>query len=288
MRALLAFALGAVGLGILPQAREARVTLEASPVVWIEPGRFVMGASDGEIAYGVGLCARSRPVPIRSLVPETDGACSPRRFIQESPRRWVWTPAYGLDRTEVTHRQWRACVIAGRCAPSRIPDEDARLAAADMPVTGITHPEAMAFCAWRGGRLPTEAEWERAARGTARHRFPWGRHYNSRLANHGRSPRGPDAEDGWALASPVGSFPDGASSYGVLDMAGNAWEWTASAPTDDDVGLGADPDVYRVVRGGSWAHPPELMRVTHRVWLPTSESRSDLGFRCAYDPPVAP
>ena len=101
----------------------------------------------------------------------------------------------------------------------------------------------------------------------------------------GRSPTGPDDGDGYALAAPVGSFPDGASPHGLQDMAGNVWEWTASAPDPEDVGLGADAAVYRVIRGGSWAHPPELLRVTHRVWLPMSEHRSDLGLRCAYDRP---
>lgn len=272
--------------GLFPQAGEVhRLAVRRAPVVWLTEGHFVMGASDSEIAYAVELCLRSRPLPIRSLGPDTDGACSLRRFVQEAPRRRVWTDAYGIDRTEVTHRAWRRCVAAGRCPPSRVRDDDARLAAPEMPVTGVTFEEAQRYCAWVGGRLPTEPEWERAARGGRGHRFPWGRLYNPRLANHGRSPTGPDDEDGYALAAPVGSFPDGASPHGLLDMAGNAWEWTASAPADDDVGLGSDASVYRVVRGGSWAHPPELMRVTHRVWVPTGEHRSDLGFRCAYDRP---
>lgn len=246
-----------------------------------------MGASEGEIAYAVELCLDRRIIPTRSLAPDLDGACSARRFIPETPQRRVWTDAYGIDRTEVTHAAWRRCVAAGRCPPSRIPDDDMRLAAPQMPVTGVTWEEAAGYCRSVGGRLPTEAEWERAARGTGRHRFPWGRQYNDRLANHGRAPQGPDARDGFAFAAPVGSFPSGASPYGLLDMAGNAWEWTASTPDARDVGPGTDPRVYRVVRGGSWAQPPELMRVTHRVWLPSGEHRSDLGLRCAYDPPAS-
>lgn len=270
--------------GYWPQAGEVRhLAVEPPSIVWLSAGEFVMGASDREIAYAVELCLRSRPLPIRSLTPDTDGACAPRRFVYEAPRRREHTDAFGIDRTEVTHRAWRRCVTAGRCPPSRVRDDDARLAAPDMPVTGVTFDEAEAFCAWAGGRLPTEREWERAARGDRRHRFPWGRLYNARLANHGRSPTGPDDADGFALAAPVGSFPDGASPHGLLDMAGNAWEWTASEPGDDDVGLGADASVFRVVRGGSWAQPPELMRVTARAWIPAGEHRSDLGFRCAYD-----
>ncbi|HEY8430044.1 MAG TPA: formylglycine-generating enzyme family protein [Sandaracinaceae bacterium] len=277
---------GLAALGVWPQVGEVRhLRVEPPPIVWLSAGSFVMGATDHDIAYAVELCLDVRPLRIESLAPDMDGACSPRRFAPEAPQRRVWTDAYGIDRTEVTHAAYRRCVTAGRCPPSRIPDDDLRLASPRMPVTGITWDEALAYCRFAGGRLPTEAEWERAARGSRRHRFPWGRSYNSNLANHGRSPAGTDGSDGWELAAPVGSFPSGASRYGLLDVAGNAWEWTASSPTADDVGLGGDPSVYRVVRGGSWAQPAEALRVTHRVWLPASEHRSDLGMRCAYDPP---
>jgi formylglycine-generating enzyme len=281
--ALAILMLGAASAKQMGEVQHIRV--EPPPIVWLSAGRSVMGASDREIGYAMELCLEERPLAIRSLAPDMDGACSPRRFVSEAPERWVWTDAYGIDRTEVTHAAWRACVLAGRCAPSRIPEDDDRLAAPEMPATAITWDEALAYCRFRGGRLPSESEWERAARGGRRHRFPWGRVYNSRLANHGRSPMGPDASDGYALAAPVGSFPDGVSPHGLLDAAGNAWEWTASTPHPEDVGPGADASVYRTVRGGSWAQPPEAMRVTHRVWLPSADQRSDLGFRCAYDPP---
>ncbi len=283
-RLCLALALGGLTAGVWPQAGGvSHLRIDPPPIVWITAGTFVMGASDRDIAYAVELCADQRPLPIRSLAPDMDGACSLRRFVQEAPQRRVWTDAYGIDRTEVTHAAWRLCVTAGRCPPSRIRDDDARLASPRMPVTGITWDDAAQYCAFVGGRLPTEAEWERASRGARRQRFPWGRIYNSQLANHGRSPAGPDASDGFALAAPVGSFPAGASPYGLLDVAGNAWEWTESRPSADDVGLGADASVYRVVRGGSWSQPAEAMRVTNRVWVPAGEDRSDLGLRCAYD-----
>lgn len=277
---------GLAASGLWPQAGDVRhLRLQPPSIVWMGEGSFVMGATGPEIAYAVELCIEQRAVPVRSLAPDMDGACSHQRFDPEAPPTRVWTDAYGIDRTEVTHAAYRRCVTAGRCRPSRIADDDLRLAAPRMPVTGITWDEAATYCSFAGGRLPTEAEWERAARGPRRHRFPWGRIYNSSLANHGRAPGGPDASDGFALAAPVGSFPSGASPYGLLDVAGNAWEWTASRPGDEDVGLGADRGVYRVVRGGSWAQPAEVMRVTHRVWLPSAEQRSDLGVRCAYDAP---
>ncbi len=258
--------------------------LEPSPIVWLDAGAFVMGAGEADIAYAVELCMAERPLPIESLGPSSDGACSERRFLAEAPRRWEWTGAYGIDREEVTNAAWRACVTVGRCPPSRIGDASP-LAGPRMPVTGITFAEASAYCAFAGGRLPTEVEWERAARGRRSDRFPWGRQYNPSVANHGVSPEGMDGSDGFATAAPVGSFPAGASAYGLLDVAGNAWEWTTSAPRAEDVGPGSDRSVYRVIRGGSWMQPAEAMRVTHRVWIGAHEQRSDLGFRCAYDRP---
>ncbi|MCA9606722.1 MAG: formylglycine-generating enzyme family protein [Myxococcales bacterium] len=277
--------LGAV-LPIAPQLDDARLAVSAPPIVWIEAGTFVRGSSERDLDFAVDLCGASRLVAIPETEnPAFDGACSPMRFAREVPQQRVWTGAYGIDRTEVTHARWRECVIRGRCPPARLRDDDARIADPRMPVAGVTWSEAAGFCAFAGGRLPTDDEWERAARGTSRNRFPWGRIYNDRLANHGRSPRGPDPIDGFRYAAPVGSFPDGASPYGLLDVAGNVWEWTASPPRDDDLGPGADPQTYRTIRGGSWAQPPEVLRVAHRAWQPVTESPSDLGLRCAYDAP---
>jgi formylglycine-generating enzyme required for sulfatase activity len=183
-------------------------------------------------------------------------------------------------------------VAAGRCVPPRLDDTDPRLGGDAMPVAGIGWAEAVAYRAFVGGRMPTEQEWEKAARGDSRRRFPWGRYYHPRLANHGRPPRRPDGSDGFRFAAPVASFPDGASPYGVLDMAGNVWKWTASAPTARDFEvLGhrrVDPHRYRILRGGSWAHPAVALRVTHRSFLSVEDARSDLGFRCAYDLPRHP
>lgn len=281
----LGLALACLG-GALPlsaQLDDARLPLRATPIVWIESGTFVMGSSERDVAFAVDLCRRSRPLRFDATDPRGDGACSATRFARELPRRRVWTAAYGIDRTEVTHRRWRACVVAGRCPPARLRDEDARVASPEMPVAGVTVAEAERFCRFAGGRLPSDAEWERAARGDHRHRFPWGRQFNDRLANHGRSPRGPDAVDGYAYAAPVGSYPGGASPYGLLDAAGNVWEWTATSPRHDEIVLGTDPRSFRVIRGGSWAQPPEVLRVTHREWHTAAEHRSDIGLRCAYD-----
>ncbi len=272
-----------VALPVAPQLDDGRLVLSPPAIAWLESATFVMGASEHDLEYAVELCRSARPVPLDSPNPAFDGACSGMRFAREVPRRRVWTAAYGIDRTEVTHARWRACVIHGRCPPARLRDDDGRIADARMPVAGVTWDEARRFCEFAGGRLPTDAEWERAARGTPRNRFPWGRQYNDRLANHGRSPRGPDPVDGFRYAAPVGSFPDGASPHGLLDAAGNVWEWTATPPREDELGAGADREVYRIIRGGSWAQPPDALRVTHREWLPIVLAPSDVGLRCAYD-----
>ena len=285
-RLALGFVLGCLtaALGLLPQTDDTRLAVTPSPIVWLEAASTVVGASERDLAYAVHLCRESRPLDLNSPAPGTDGACSPMRFAGELPRARVWTDAYGIDRHEVTHERWRQCVIAGRCAPTRLREQDLRLTAPTMPVAGVTWAEAQGFCEFAGGRLPTDAEWERAARGShVRRRFPWGRLFNARLANHGRSPRGPSAADGWAYAAPVGSFPDGVSPHGLHDVAGNVWEWTQSPPRTEEIGAGADASVYRTIRGGSWSQPPEVLRVTHRAWLPVAAQRSDLGLRCAYD-----
>ncbi|RPI01569.1 MAG: formylglycine-generating enzyme family protein, partial [Zetaproteobacteria bacterium] len=168
---------------------------------------------------------------------------------------------------EVTRAQYQRCVAAGACVPSLVSDDGPAL-----PVVAIDAASAARYCAFVGGRLPTEAEWEKAARGADdRRRFPWGELYDGGLANHGRPPLRADASDGFAGLSPVGVMPGGASPYGLLDLAGNAWEWTGSLyepyplraeailPTDDDVRRG-----LRVMRGGCWRYSAEYCRSAHR------------------------
>jgi formylglycine-generating enzyme required for sulfatase activity len=170
----------------------------------------------------------------------------------------------------------------------------------EQPAALLDWREARGFCAWRAGRLPTEAEWERAARGDGVRRFPWGSLWNPRLANHGTaarpsasvpSPRavcGPDC-DGFRFAAPVAAFSDGKSAFGLLQMAGNVWEWTADrydptayarAPSVD--GRTAQGDRI-AIRGGSWRSPGYSLRVTQRAGIKPDERRPDVGFRCAYD-----
>lgn len=258
------------------------LAIELDPIVWIEEGEFTLGATPNDVHHAILLCQEEHDLAVAE-------GCATARFAHELGVRRVYLRTFGIDRTEVTNAAWRRCMAAGRCVPSRTAADDPRTSGDALPVAGVTLAEAAAYCEYAGGRLPTEEEWEKAARGDSTRRFPWGRHYHARLANHGRPPLRPDATDGFRWAAPVGSFPDGASPYGVLDMAGNVYEWTSTAPsTRDFAALGfetQDPAPYRILRGGSWSHPAVALRVTHRALLLATDARADVGVRCAHDPP---
>ena len=151
----------------------------------------------------------------------------------ETRQRLVEVDAFELTRTPVTNAQYERFVAEnGAAAPPQWP------APADHPVTFVDWHEAAAFCAWAGGRLPTEAEWEKAARGTDARAYPWGDEEDETRAAVGVGMKR-------GTTSPVGFHPDGASPHGLLDMAGNVWEWTSTEY----------PPGERVLRGGSFASP---------------------------------
>ena len=148
----------------------------------------------------------------------------------------------------------------------------------DEPVANVTWQEADAFCRWRGGRLPSEAEWEKACRGGAEsQKFPWGDAEVDRDRAHYDSVTGPTG---------VCGYP--ANGYGLCDMAGNVWEWTADfyakhyyseAPDHGPTGPPEGP--YRVLRGGSWADVPKFLTCAHRSFARPQERSPNVGFRCA-------
>jgi sulfatase modifying factor 1 len=274
-------------------------TLRASPTprVMVPAGTFRMGATAEDLQLARRMCADE----LRgggALMLELSPRCG-SRFDGEGPQAEVFVPAFVMDRTEVTTGAYTACIRAGGCRPTaelRLDGDDPRL-----PVERVTWWEAAAYCRYRGGRLPSEAEWEKAARGFGRRIWPWGTEWQKGRANHGRaerlSPSGPGADedstdenDGFAGRSPVASFPGGASPYGFLDMAGNVWEWTAgyfsreppqSASRFDPRGpLGGEE---RTVRGGSYRSPASDLRLTRRMGVPPGERLAGVGFRCAYD-----
>jgi sulfatase modifying factor 1 len=151
----------------------------------------------------------------------------------------------------------------------------------DHPVVQVSQRDATAYCAHHGLRLPREAEWELAARGTDGRRWPWGdtppEQDGSGRANFGTVPCcAADASDGYLYTAPVGSYPAGRSPYGLDDMAGNVWEWTAD-PFSGEAGK-------VTLRGGGWGNNPYGLRVSYRHGNPPDIGLDMVGFRCAGDP----
>ncbi|HSB70803.1 MAG TPA: SUMF1/EgtB/PvdO family nonheme iron enzyme [Candidatus Methylomirabilis sp.] len=197
----------------------------------------------------------------------------------ERPRHQVALSAFYIDKFPVTNTRFKRFVGAtGHRGPQIW--FTPRINKPDQPVVRVSWEDAQAYCRWAGKRLPTEAEWEKAARGTDGRRYPWGDKWDPTRANSN--------DGGPGKPTPVGSYPNGASPSGALDMAGNVWEWTSSLyhayPYRADDGR-EDPSSRepRVGRGGSWFNLPWLLRVSYRLINPPTNRYYNLGFRCAQD-----
>jgi formylglycine-generating enzyme required for sulfatase activity len=242
-------------------------------------------------------------------------------FTDERPQHAVYLDAFWIDQTEVTVAMFRTFVEAmgykttaereGWGAPWtdgpmeeewphvsgtdwQHPHGPGSSALDDHPVVQVSWEDAAAYCAWAGGQLPTEAQWELAARGTDGRLWPWGDTYEGNRGsfcdascpvkrwNHD------SYNDGYALTSPVGSFPSGASPYGALDMAGNVWEWVADWYDEDyysdspyENPTGPSSGIERTQRGGAWIDNESWVRTTVRHATSPGVRCDDLGFRCA-------
>jgi len=186
----------------------------------------------------------------------------------------VTLKAFTIDKYEVTNRQFKVFVKATkRKEPRGWFIYGYKKAEADHPMTLISYNDAADYCEWARLRLPSEQEWERAARGTDGRRYPWGNEWASNKANTSLS--------GIVGTSPVGSYPDGKSPVGAFDMAGNLWEWTSSDFDDDQV----DTTVKaKVVRGGSWGLTHRFASTYFRVGYNPTTVINNIGFRCAKGP----
>lgn len=242
------------------------------------------------------------------LIPEGTffmGGMDVYRENDEQPAHEVFINAFWIDQVEVTNGMYALCVQAGDCRPPEELRSDNREdyfnnpEFQDYPVVYVTWYDANAYCQWAGRRLPTEAEWERAARGDDKRNYPWGdelpNEYNANSQNMvGDTTR-------------VGSYAEGASLFGVLDLAGNVWEWVADryrpdyyskSPAENPTGPTQDEvfNTMRVIRGGSFQEDGLMLRLPNRNFMegPNPKAQPDeaayygkssykVGFRCAAD-----
>jgi formylglycine-generating enzyme required for sulfatase activity len=224
-------------------------------------------------------------------------AVSREAFHDEGPAHNVILDAYYLDQYEVSNKQYSDFMKAtDHTAPAYW--DDRRRNKPEQPVSGINYNDATSFCSWANKRLPTEAEWEKAARGPEGFKYPWGNEIDDSKANYGRKDE---------VTANVDAYPEGKSPYGVYNMSGNVFEWVSdwydpnfykktrqsvnpTGPKDgawlsgtgtyvDRIAVGKK----RVIRGGSWYAPAESVSTTHRFWNdPMNNSYGvGLGFRCA-------
>ena len=254
------------GSNCVPGCEEGK-TLVAGHCCW--PGQdWATRAQQcvGEPRCPVGHVSRQgdcRPAPPARKMVRIEGGT----YTMGESRRQVTVASFLVDETEVTVGQYAVCVKGGGCRPPQQAGTNM-----DHPVTEVSWDEAVAYCEWAKARLPTEEEWEWAARGgPAGTTYPWGEEMPGRqLCWDGE---GSDLGKGRRKGTcPVGSYPSGNSPQGAKDLAGNVWEWTSTA----------NDAASRVFRGGSWINDsPSLLSAARRQWYPPADRGSVLGFRCA-------
>ncbi|WP_447977432.1 formylglycine-generating enzyme family protein [Candidatus Nitrospira bockiana] len=208
-----------------------------------------------------------------------------RGLEDERPRHRVWLDVYWIDLYEVTTARYAAFLKETRRAVPLFWETVDLTQHGDRPVIGVDWADAEAYCRWAGRRLPTEAEWEKAARGTDERRYPWGNHDPTpELANFAIGARFSYAQ----TLMPVGRYEKGKSPYGVHDLAGNVWEWVQDwygasyyEASPERNPQGPEHGMFKVLRGGAWSELPKYLLTFGRFKLPPNTRNSYIGFRCA-------
>ena len=206
-------------------------------------------------------------------------------YPDEGPEHSVTLSAFWIDKTEIPNGTYEMCVQAGDCNPpakhnsNGIDNYYGNPQTADYPIIFVAWSDAQNYCDWMGGRLPTEAEWEKAARGTDGRLYPWGdTPPDPTLANFG--------DNNWDVVA-TGNYTGAASPYGALDMAGNVWEWVADwyaadyytqSPANNPTG--PESGTKKVMRGGSWNFDTPGLRMSYRLAKDPAYTAPDAGFRC--------
>jgi formylglycine-generating enzyme required for sulfatase activity len=208
-----------------------------------------------------------------------DGEC----FSEEKPGRRIYLDAFLIDQYEVTVADYRRCVQAGKCSTDSLTGEDlcnwGKQGRDNHPINCVNWNQAKAYCEWAGKRLPTEAEWEKAARGADGRKYSWGNQWDGSKTN---------AENKVGKTAAVGSYSSGASPYGVHDMIGNVWEWVEDwydkdyyRRALDQNPTGPSEGKLKIWRGGSWANHAWDSRASFRYGNDPRSRYNNLGFRCA-------
>ena len=254
---------------------EPFVSQTGSRMIYVPPGQFRMGFDEGEKI--------------------------------EAPSHMIDLNSFYIDETEVTNGEYAQCVDAGACDPPNSPNATYHPAYYgssnydNYPVIFVNWYDAYTFCEWRDARLPTEAEWEKAAgfdpEQMLKLRYPWGNAFdgvrlNSCDVNCSQAEGSVSFDDGHADTAPVGTYPDGRSSVGIYDLSGNVMEWVADwygreyyVESTDTNPLGPLEGEYKIVRGGSWLSSADKTNVTSRISYDPLAYFATLGFRCAMDLP---
>ena len=242
-------------------------------MVYVPAGDFIMGFNQDDIDW--------------FITQEWCSLCEQTMFETTLPEHMVFLDDFWIDKHEVTNAQYAQCVADGGCSQpfqleshSRaqyfgVPQYD------NYPVSSVNWYQAQEYCQWAGGRLPTESEWEKAARGIEGGYFPWGNdNPTNQFANFDRS---------MGDTTRVGTYINGISPFGVLDMAGNVWEWVFDWWGYYDSGSTTNPSgpasgTYRVLRGGAWDSNPFFLLAAFRNGQLPEYAGYFVGFRCAQSP----
>lgn len=242
-------------------------------------------------------------IPAGEFIMGSDSETDPYFWGAEGPSHRVYLDGYWMYRYEVTNAMYQECVTAGACPRPQNFGSRTRTEYyddpnyANYPVIYVTWVSAQAYCKWIGGRMPTEAEWEKAARGDIHTRlFPWGNTpatgEQANFCDLGCPGKIVDVDkrDGFRDTSPVGNYPLGVSPYGLMDMAGNVWEWVFDyfSPGYYQISPERNPQGpqssrHRVIRGGAWNNISEGVRVVQRTDVNPEMSLDTVGFRCLVD-----